>query len=100
GPVRRAVVVTERDIFMRAFQEPDPAARRALLDRPCGPDPGLRERVEGLLSRAAQAGSFLESPAIEAFDTATHSPTSNGRAAGHVAPATPIGTAVGPYTLT
>jgi len=54
--------VTEREIFVTAHQEPDPVARRALLDRACGSDTALRARVEALLKKAAEAGGFLEDP--------------------------------------
>ena len=35
-PSPEAAMVTERDVFMQAFQEPDLVARRALLDQACG----------------------------------------------------------------
>jgi len=54
--------MTEREIFVEAFQEPDPIARRAFLDRACEGDTALRARVEVLLKKAAKAGQFLESP--------------------------------------
>jgi hypothetical protein len=53
-------VMTEREIFVAAYQEPNPTARRALLDRACESDPALRARVEALLKKAAEAGRFLE----------------------------------------
>src|SRR5262245_52804072 len=65
--------MTERELFMQVFQESDRAARRALLDRACGTDSVLRARVEGLLRKAEQAGSFLEKPAV-AGDTQTPDP--------------------------
>jgi hypothetical protein len=43
----------------------DAAGRAAYLDQACGADHDLR-RVEELLASDAQAGSFMESPAIEA----------------------------------
>ena len=54
--------MTEREIFVEAFQEPDPIARRAFLDRACEGDAALRTRVEVLLKKAAAAGRFLEPP--------------------------------------
>ena len=54
--------MTEREIFVEAYQEPDPDARRALLDRSCGSDRALRDRVEALLRRAEEADGFLEPP--------------------------------------
>jgi serine/threonine-protein kinase len=54
--------MTEREIFVEAFQEPDLIARRAFLDRACEGDTALRARVEALLKKAAEAGRFLEDP--------------------------------------
>jgi eukaryotic-like serine/threonine-protein kinase len=54
--------MTEREIFVEAYQEPDPAARRAILDRACGADQTLRDRIEALLAKAAETGRFLEPP--------------------------------------
>jgi serine/threonine protein kinase/tetratricopeptide (TPR) repeat protein len=87
--------VNEREIFVAAFQELDPAARVALLDRACGPDGGLRNRVEALLRNADAAGSFLEHPALADADTATDRTCPERPADTAVG----LGTAVGPYTL-
>lgn len=54
--------MTEREIFVAAHQEPDPAARAALLDRACAGDPALRARIDALLKKAEEAGGFLEDP--------------------------------------
>lgn len=54
--------MTERELFVAAHQEPDPAARQALLDRACAGDSALRDRVEALLKKATEAGAFLEDP--------------------------------------
>src|SRR5438309_2872299 len=46
-----------------------PADRRsALLDTLCAGEPELRAEVESLLEAEAEAGSFLESPALRAVD--------------------------------
>jgi serine/threonine protein kinase/tetratricopeptide (TPR) repeat protein len=55
--------MTERDLFIAALREGDPAERAAYLDRACGGDAALRGRVEALLREHEQLGSFLESPA-------------------------------------
>lgn len=54
--------MTEREIFVAAYQEPDPDARQAFLDRACGSDLALRARIDALLRRAEEAGRFLEPP--------------------------------------
>src|SRR5262249_29222908 len=54
--------MTERELFEAALELP-PADRAAFLDRACGPDAALQQRVEALLGRHDHAGSFLERPA-------------------------------------
>src|SRR5262249_53597651 len=58
-------VVTGRDVFIAALQIEEPAERSAYLDRECGGDAALRQRVEALLAALGQAGSFLQQPAAE-----------------------------------
>jgi eukaryotic-like serine/threonine-protein kinase len=53
-----------KKIFLEAAEQPDEAARVAYLDRACGDDAGLRDRVEALLRSHDPAGSFLASPAV------------------------------------
>jgi hypothetical protein len=48
--------MTERDLFTAALQL-EPTERAKLLERECADNPGLRQRVESLLSAHAQAGS-------------------------------------------
>ena len=50
-------------IFLEAAELPDEAARAAYLDRACGADAGLRERVETLFRSHDPDGSFLGTPA-------------------------------------
>ncbi len=50
-------------IFLEAAELPDDAARAAYLDRTCGADAGLRERVEALFRSHDPDGSFLGTPA-------------------------------------
>jgi len=96
-------MMTERELFMQAFQEPDRAARQALLDRACGSDSGLRERVEELLRKAESAGSFLEQPVRAVGDTNTPapgaSPTASLPRAASAGPTEAPGTSIGPYQL-
>jgi len=56
----------EREIFIAALQQEDPAQRQAYLDEACAQQPELREQVENLLRLNEGAGSFLEKPAAEA----------------------------------
>src|SRR6202158_2243080 len=51
--------------LFHAALERTPDARQAFLDGNCGVDTDLRRQVELLLAKEAQAGSFLEVPAIE-----------------------------------
>jgi serine/threonine protein kinase len=60
------------------------------LDRVCGTDRSLRDRVEGLLGAHVEGDGFLESPA--AAPTVTVTPD------GHIGPEEP-GTTIGPYKL-
>ena len=57
----------EQSIFIEALEKQDPAERTAFLDRVCAGDPALRQRMDKLLQRHQQPGSFLESPAAELF---------------------------------
>ena len=51
--------------IFHAALEREPEARQAFLDVACSGDTDLRREVESLLSKAEQAGSFLERPALE-----------------------------------
>ena len=53
--------------LFHAALECAPEARPRFLDRVCSGDPDLRRQVELLLAKEAQAGSFLEVPAIESI---------------------------------
>ncbi len=50
-------------LFFAALQKPTPQERAAYLERACGGDADLRQRVERLLAAHPQVGSFLEAPA-------------------------------------
>ncbi len=63
-----------KEIFLEAAEQRDEAARAAYLDRACGGDAGLRERVEALLRSHDATDSFLGRPAVkppEPHDLAT-----------------------------
>jgi eukaryotic-like serine/threonine-protein kinase len=52
-----------KEIFLEAAEMSDEAARAAYLDKACGVDAGVRERVEALLRSHDPEGSFLSAPA-------------------------------------
>src|SRR5262249_51909398 len=86
--------MSERDIFIAALQQDDPARRQAYLDQACAQQPDLRQQVEHLLRLYEGAGSFLEKPAAEtpaagAFQHATET----------AVPCEASGTRIGPYKL-
>lgn len=53
------------DQLFHSALERAPGERAAFLDRSCAGDHSLRKQVEALLSAHGQAGSFIESPALE-----------------------------------
>ena len=53
-----------KEVFLGATEQPDEAALAAYLNRACGGDAGLRERVETLLRSHEPDGSFLKTPAV------------------------------------
>ena len=55
----------EIERIYHAAREVEGTARAEFLAKACASDPDLREKVEFLLAQADQAGSFLDSPAIE-----------------------------------
>jgi serine/threonine protein kinase/tetratricopeptide (TPR) repeat protein len=86
--------MSERDIFIAALQQADPAQRRAYLDEVCAGQPDLRRQVEHLLRLHEGAGSFLEKPAADSA-TIGASPTTAERASSGEAP----GALIGAYKL-
>ncbi len=52
------------DALFHATLERAPEARQAFLDVECHGDTDLRRRVELLLAKGEEAGSFLETPAM------------------------------------
>jgi serine/threonine protein kinase/WD40 repeat protein len=55
----------EKSIFIEALQRDNPDERAAYLDAACADQPELRQRIEALLRRHDDAGSFLEKPPVE-----------------------------------
>jgi serine/threonine protein kinase len=64
----------EEAIFSLALEQPDPAARAALLAEACGGDSALRQQVEALLRTHEKVGDFLNKPAVEQLAAAPESP--------------------------
>jgi eukaryotic-like serine/threonine-protein kinase len=56
--------MTEETLFTAALGKRTPAERAAFLDEACSGDVALRQRVEALLQSHAEAGTFLETPAV------------------------------------
>src|SRR5262249_25029850 len=54
----------ERELFIAAQKITEPTERAAWLDRECGDDAALRQRIDVLLRAFDQAGSLLEHPAV------------------------------------
>ena len=88
--------MNERDLFIAALQIDDPAERAAYLDKACGGDAELRQRVEALLAAFGQAGSFLQQPAAAPAATAEGTPVGPSQ---QNAPAEELGRVIGPYKL-
>jgi hypothetical protein len=57
--------MTEETVFAAALEKSNPAEREAYLDEACSGDAALRQRVEALLDSHAEAGGFLQTPAIQ-----------------------------------
>ncbi len=77
-------------LFNAAAELADPAQRAAFLDAACGVDESLRVGIEDLLRHDVAAGSFLESPAVDADATANDASVTDGEWPGK---------SIGPYKL-
>ncbi len=80
-------MMSEREIFEAALECPQ-TARARFLDEACAGDANLRNQVEALLAQHAEAGSFLEKPAVAGGLTVAYQPITEGP-----------GTIIGPYKL-
>jgi serine/threonine protein kinase/tetratricopeptide (TPR) repeat protein len=87
---------TEIEQLYHAALEHDESERLAFLAKACAGDESLRQEVESLLASDAQAGSFIESPAIE---VAARSMAADGRLPGSSASVLEIGSTVSHYRL-
>jgi serine/threonine protein kinase len=63
-----------QSVFLAAVEAADPAARAAVLDRECGADAELRQRVEALLRAHDDSGSLLETSVTDLWTPATPQP--------------------------
>lgn len=77
-----------KEVFVAAL-DLDPPGRAAFLDEACRDDPDLRHEVQILLDSHEEAGSFMESPALESV-ARTMARDRAGSMAGH---------RIGPYEL-
>src|SRR5262249_8309209 len=80
--------MTELEIFSAALEIDQQPERSAYLDRACGDDMQLRQRIEALLQAHGCAGSFMASPA-SVPDTRTDLSRAEDKP----------GTRIGPYKL-
>src|SRR5262245_31304379 len=90
----------ERDLFIAALQISDPVQRSVWLDRECGGDVALRQRIEVLLQALDKAGSLLDNPVV--VPQASGSETGPGvqaSNAGAEPSAEQPGAVIGPYKL-
>jgi eukaryotic-like serine/threonine-protein kinase len=76
------------EVFQGAL-ECDPSERDAFLDQACGGDSALRSKVEALIASDAQAGRFIEDPAVEL----------NAELIAHEDTLTMMERIIGPYTI-
>jgi serine/threonine protein kinase len=86
----------EIERIYHAARELDKSARAEFLAKACGGDPALRREVESLLAQADEAGSFLETPAIE---VAAESLAMEKQLSGPAKPALEPGAMVAHYRL-
>src|SRR3954471_19481935 len=61
----RGPAMTEEMIFAEALEKSTPIERAAYLDKACGADAVLRQRIETLLESHEAAGGLLDKPAIQ-----------------------------------
>ena len=89
--------MNERSLFLAALEITDPVARAVYLDKACGNDPILRQRVDALFKSHDEAGSFLEKPAAADAATGAYTPVAglNEAGPGSSSPLSPLGKGVG-----
>src|SRR5262245_36289210 len=82
--------MSERAIFFEVL-DLGPAERAAFLDRACGGDAALRQRVEALLRCHANAGDFLARPAAQQLAAADTPVSEAATIRGEAPPRRPTG---------
>ena len=91
-----------QSVFLMAVEADDAAGRVAVLDRECGGDAELRQRVEALLRAHDGPDSVLASAAGQQAMTGAYTPVPDAAGAAKTASQTPPegpGTRIGPYKL-
>src|SRR5262249_15854261 len=91
-----------QSVFLAAVEATDPAARAAALDRECGADVELRQRVAALLHAHDHPASFLKKPAGHSDIPVNSQPGARPGEGGEQATGAAVegpGTRVGPYKL-
>jgi tetratricopeptide (TPR) repeat protein/serine/threonine protein kinase len=61
-------------VLFAALEKPTPAERNAFLDLACAGDAELRRQVERMLKAHADAGDFLQKPAVEQLSVSSEQP--------------------------
>jgi serine/threonine protein kinase len=87
-----------RALFIEALGQVPPDEWEGFLAARCGDDAELRRHVHRLLQVHAEAGSFLDRPAVAAEGTGEHQPQADDRATPADSRVEP-GTVIGPYKL-
>ncbi len=79
------------EIFLDAIEMADDSLRAAYLEKACGGDQVLRDRVDKLLKALPSVGAFMERPAF--------SPSANSKTIASTTTADLTGQSLGPYKL-
>src|SRR5437868_2411664 len=85
-----------KEVFVAALDLPDPQARQAFLERECGADADLRQRLEVLLKAHDDPASALDRPLAgvgpgDAGATSSQAPANGPATASHPGPAEDVG---------
>jgi len=87
------------DNLLQSVLERPPAERDAFLHAACAGDEALEREIRSLLASQQQAGSFLESPAIEAAARALAGRQNNDAERSSNSPSSPPVSQLGPYKI-